>query len=119
MPDPRFSWLTPHLVRAQAQTAYRIQVSLYPAVASGDQWDSGEVASASSSQVAYAGAALVPDQTYYWRAMWWDAEGAPSAWSAVATFDTGLFNDTDWNNAIWITGFNMFRKSATLLDLCW
>lgn len=112
MPDPRFSWLTPHVLRAESQSSFRLQVSLYPTVPSGDQWDSGQVASAASAQVAYAGAPLQSDQTYYWRVMWWDAQGRPSAWSDVATFDTGLFNFSDWGQAIWITGFNMFRKRA-------
>lgn len=112
VPSPRFSWINNHTSRAQDQTAYRILVSLSPAVSSGDQWDSGLVNGTFSGGVAYAGAALKSDATYYWKVQWWDSEGVASPWSAVASFDTGLFSESDWQNATWITSYNMFRHGT-------
>lgn len=110
MPDPRFSWVSTHTSRAQAQSAYRILVSFNSTVTTGDQWDSGKVASALSAQVAYAGDELISDRTYFWKVMWFDGDGNASPWSQVAMFDTGFLNTSDWGSAAWIAGFNMFRK---------
>ena len=78
--------------RGQVQSAYQIIVSTDPKAAAGDIWDSGKVASAKSTQIAFAGKALESGKSYFWKVRTWDRDGRESAWSAVARFDTGLFN---------------------------
>ena len=113
MAKPRFFWVLGHTERGQVQTAYQILVSTVAQASAGDIWDSGKVASAKSVQIAFAGKALESRKTYYWKVKSWDREGRESPWSAVARFDTGLFNRTDWKGA-WIGGKNQLRKEFAL-----
>jgi alpha-L-rhamnosidase len=106
---PRFFWVLDHLERGQRQTAYQVVVSTKPDAAGGDMWDSGKTVSPQSTQVAYAGKPLVGGRTYYWKVKYWDKGGQESAWSEVASFDTGLFGREDWK-AKWIRGRGLFRK---------
>jgi len=110
---PRFSWVAEHPERGQVQSAYQILVSTDPKAATGDIWDSGKLASAKSTQVAFAGKALESDKSYYWKVRAWDRDGLASAWSAVARFDTGLFDRGDWKG-IWIGPKNQLRKEFAL-----
>ena len=59
------------------QGAYQVQVasSASALTSTPDVWDSGEVASAENSNVAYAGPALTRSSGYYWRVRTWDASG--------------------------------------------
>ncbi|MBM3748521.1 MAG: hypothetical protein FJW34_22325, partial [Acidobacteria bacterium] len=111
--QPRLSWALDHPERGQAQSAYQVLVSLQPGAPDGDQWDSGRVASAQSTHVAYGGRPLASGRTYYWRARWWDNRGAASPWSAVTQFDTGLLAASDWKGQF-IGGANQLRKEFTL-----
>lgn len=90
-------------VGAGRQSGYEIQVATTPAALDGapDVWDSGRVASAASSDVAYGGPALHAASGYVWRVRTWDASGTASAWSAAAPFGTGP--GTSWSGAspIW------------------
>jgi alpha-L-rhamnosidase len=81
---PRFGWRLVSGSNGQVQGRYEISVD--------GVWDSGIVASGQSVDVTYGGPALVSNRTYHWRVRIWDAQGRPSAWSASATFDTGLFD---------------------------
>jgi len=110
---PRFSWVAEHPERGQVQSAYQILVSTDPKAATGDIWDSGKLTSAKSTQVAFAGKALESDKSYYWKVRAWDRDGLASAWSAVARFDTGLFDRGDWKG-IWIGPKNQLRKEFAL-----
>jgi alpha-L-rhamnosidase len=111
--QPRFSWFLEHSERGQKQTGYQVLVSTRPETASGDLWDSGKVEAEDSTQVVYGGKPLVSGQTCYWKVRYWDKDGAPSTYSAVASFDTGLFNPEDWKGT-WIGGFNQLRKEFRL-----
>jgi len=111
--QPRLSWALDHPERGQAQSAFQVLVSLQPGAPDGDQWDSGRVASAQSTHVAYGGRPLASGRTYYWRARWWDNRGAASPWSAVTQFDTGLLAASDWKGQF-IGGANQLRKEFTL-----
>jgi alpha-L-rhamnosidase len=96
---PRLGWRLSSSVRDQAQSAYQIRVSSTRKSA-GDVWDSGRVTSTQSVDVSYGGPALKSGQRYHWRVRVWDARGKASAWSAAASFETGL-KAQDWT-AQWI-----------------
>jgi alpha-L-rhamnosidase len=113
MAKPRFFWIVDHAGRGQVQSAYQIVVSTDPKAAAGDVWDSGKIASSKSAQVAFAGKALESGKTYFWKVRAWDRDGRESAWSAVARFDTGLFNKGDWKG-VWIGKKNQLRKEFSL-----
>jgi alpha-L-rhamnosidase len=113
MAKPRFFWVLGHTDRGQVQSAYQILVSTDPGAGAGDTWDSGKVASAKSIQVPFAGKALESGKAYFWKVKSWDREGRESPWSAVARFDTGLLNKSDWKGA-WIGGKNQLRKEFAL-----
>ncbi|WP_329129477.1 family 78 glycoside hydrolase catalytic domain [Streptomyces sp. NBC_01476] len=101
---PTFAWTVRDTGRAEAQTAYEIRVQPRPAGRDDHRaagWDSGRVRSANSTDVAYAGPALVSDHTYTWSVRTWNKQGKASPWSAPASFDTGLLNASDWS-AWWL-----------------
>ncbi|MCS6953870.1 MAG: glycoside hydrolase family 78 protein [Bryobacteraceae bacterium] len=110
---PRFSWTLAHPERGQRQTAYQVLVSLNPVLSSGDQWDSGRVASPDSAHVVYAGRPLESGRTYYWKVRWWDKDGRASAYSRVARFHTGLLAASDWRGR-WIGGGGQLRREFRL-----
>ena len=111
--QPRFFWILEHTERGQAQSAYQVLVASDPALAAGDIWDSGRVASARSTQVVFAGKPLASGKTYFWKVKYWDKDGKESAWSDPARFDTGLFDRAEWKGT-WIGGKNQLRKEFTL-----
>ncbi|MDR1497863.1 MAG: glycoside hydrolase family 78 protein [Puniceicoccales bacterium] len=98
IPAPRFSWVLTSTANGKSQTAYRIKVW------EGDReiWDSGRVATNATNQIPYAGRALKAHTKYFWRAIAWDEQNKPSAWSSAATFVTGPLTAADWVPAQWI-----------------
>jgi hypothetical protein len=102
---PALSWQLSASQRNTVQTAYQVLVAESPEQLRqnlGDTWNSGKVASKNSIQVCYAGKALQPAHTYYWKVKTWDNHGGASAWSAPAEWQTGLFSTADWKGAAWI-----------------
>jgi len=102
---PRLSWEMKSDRRADVQTAYRILVaSSYTTLANGvgDIWDSGKVEGDESFNVAFAGSKLESTKDYFWKVMFWDAEGNPSTWSKTAKWTMGLLSKEDWQDAQWI-----------------
>jgi hypothetical protein len=101
---PDFSWQSQGAGRAAAQSAYEIRVAASAAqLESGPYlWQSGKVASAKQSDVVYGGEPLPSRQPAAWQVRVWDANGEPSAWSAPASFETGLLVQSDWGSARWI-----------------
>ncbi|NLX24163.1 MAG: family 78 glycoside hydrolase catalytic domain [Phycisphaerae bacterium] len=102
--QPRLSWVVTSTQRGMMQSAYQILVSsseegLEPGRA--DLWDSGQVASNATSQIAYAGRPLPSRQQVCWKVRVWDGAGKPSAWSKPATWRMGLLAQSDWK-AQWI-----------------
>ena len=110
---PRFSW-TPMAVNPSArnlsQAAYQIQVfqvgpsQLRVDAGSSVLWNSGIIVSSQTLHVELpASAKLASDASFAWRVrLWSDAGGAPSPFSANATFGTALLDEaTDWK-APWI-----------------
>lgn len=113
---PRFSWVLRHAERGQTQSAYQIVVSgsrenLLSDI--GDVWDSGKVATEESVNVAYDGKPLESSKTYYWKVRWWDNTGQASPFSQIASFETGLLREDDWQ-AKWIGGGNLLRTRFTI-----
>ena len=111
---PRLAWrlstsdLNRHGLR---QTAYRVLVASSPerlAENQGDLWDSGEVASSSSTQVAYAGSRLDSRRRCWWKVRVKDEFGHWLPWSSPATWTLGLLHPSDWS-AHWIGAENDSR----------
>jgi hypothetical protein len=101
---PDFAWKLTGAGRTATQTAYEVRVAASAArLTSGPYlWESGKVASAKQSDVVYAGDPLPSRQPAVWQVRVWDANDEASAWSAPATFETGLLNQSDWGSAKWI-----------------
>jgi hypothetical protein len=100
---PLLGWRMDAPHRAVTQTAYDIRVATSKdGLANPDVWDSGKVASDRSVEVRYGGPALASHTQYLWSVRVWDDRGAASAWSAPATFETGLTAPGDWT-ADWVT----------------
>ena len=88
-PTPEFSWSFGSPEKHGVQTAYQIQVvsstELFK-IDRADLWDSGRVESDQSLFVPYAGEALKPGQTVFWRVRVWDAKEREGEWSQVLAF---------------------------------
>ncbi|MFA6240790.1 MAG: glycoside hydrolase family 78 protein [Candidatus Hydrogenedentales bacterium] len=123
--QPRLSWTVASELRGDAQTAYQVLVASTPELLDedqGDLWDSGKVMSDATAQVAYAGKALAPGISCWWKVCAWDTAGAPSPWSAAATWRVGRLTNDAWT-AKWIEApgeitdrrpASMFRKAVSI-----
>ena len=104
---PRLSWklqALPPAGRGLKQTAFQIQVAAtQQALAGGrdDLWDSGEVDTEQSTQVAYSGKPLESRERCWWRVRIWDQKGRASEWSEPALWSMGLLHPSDWEGK-WI-----------------
>lgn len=96
---PILGWQVP----TARQTAYQVQVaSSRSELASGRLvWDSGKVASTSSTNVEYGGPRLDRGERYVWRVRTWDG-GAATPWSRPAGFGTALGGDWGDSEPIWV-----------------
>ncbi|MFD4636109.1 family 78 glycoside hydrolase catalytic domain [Lentzea sp. NPDC058436] len=100
---PRFGWVLGSSAPGQRQGSYQVLVASTRALAdagTGDVWDSGRVDDERSVDVVYGGPALTSLTGYHWRVRVWDTQGRAGAWSAVSTFETGLYNPaSEWRGA--------------------
>jgi alpha-L-rhamnosidase len=113
---PRLSWWIDSSRKEVRQTAYHILVASSSALLKankGDVWDSGKVSSDASIQVEYRGRALTSNTPYFWKVRSWDEKETPSDWSRVATWQTGLLNQSDWK-AKWIQ--KPIRQTLVAID---
>lgn len=104
-PMPVFSWQLQSEARNVMQSACQLLVAENPALLEKQQgavWNSGKMLTGASVNVLYKGGKLKAGHTYYWQVRVWDQQGKVSAWSAVARFTTGLYEQADWSNARWI-----------------
>ncbi|MFI5610201.1 family 78 glycoside hydrolase catalytic domain [Amycolatopsis sp. NPDC051903] len=99
---PLLSWLPPQK-SATGQAAYEIRATVQSPSQQRerDLWDSGQVRSASTSNIAYAGPALHARDRVRWEVRTWDAAGRVSPWSDPSTWEMGLLTPADWS-ARWI-----------------
>ena len=112
--QPLLSWIVKADGFNREQTAYQVLVASGPELLNekkADLWNSGKVMSSQSSNVKYKGKNLHPTNKYYWKVKIWDENDKESGWSAINTFETGLMNESNWGNAMWITLSNDSRKS--------
>ncbi len=101
---PRLSWKIRDKRRGARQEAYQVQVASDLSLlkqGKADLWDSGRVKGDQSIFIPYQGKRLKDRQPCYWRARIWDAEGSPTAWSSVASWEMGLLGKNPWK-ANWI-----------------
>lgn len=97
---PAFSWKMQSSVLGQKQTAYQLTVSKdeqHTQVV----WQSEKRNESGSVGVRYEGGALEPSTTYYWTVTVWDKDGK-AVTSENATFETGLFGNSGWDQSEWI-----------------
>jgi hypothetical protein len=88
----------------EGQQAYQIRVAGSAAALKRGRtliWDSGRVASASTSNIPLSRLAPRSRGAFAWQVRVWDTAGRASAWSAPATFEMGLLEPGDWT-ARWI-----------------
>ena len=112
--NPRFSWMITAERRGESQTAYQVLVASSEAMLAtnaADVWNSGKIPSGQSNYIRYAGRPLLSQRSYFWKVRIWNARGAASTWSAVATWRMGLLQPSDWK-AQWITASKWFTPAA-------
>jgi hypothetical protein len=88
----------------EGQQAYQIRVAgTVEALKRGtaEIWESGRVASVSTSNIPLTGVAPRSRDAFAWQVRVWDTAGRISAWSVPATFEMGLLDPADWT-ARWI-----------------
>ncbi len=95
--QPQFTWQLISGKRNVLQTAYEVKLTDGKTT----MWSSGKIISDSSVHVAYKGAALQSNTKYSWSVRVWNNYNETSAWSEIASFQTTLFNTSDWK-AKWI-----------------
>ena len=103
---PEFGWLPQDKDPGEVQTAY--QVVVRDGRDNAVVWDSGKVASAKQSYVAYGGPALEAGSPFTWTVRTWDRSNQASP-AARGEFDTGI-SDSQWDGAQWI------RRTTTDAD---
>ncbi len=105
VPAPRFRWQIADVRPGAVQTGYRIRIGTDSALIArghGDFWDTGIVAS-DCNLVSYAGkTGLTPFTRYFWTIQVWDQRGKKSRISTVASFESGMIRQDNWNGS-WIT----------------
>ncbi|SFF25508.1 alpha-L-rhamnosidase [Actinacidiphila alni] len=102
---PRLGWqLDAGGRRGLRQRSYRVLVASSTESLARDRadvWDSGQVTSADSVGVVYAGPPLRSRTRYVWKVRVWDQDGRASQWSAPSLWETGLLSPDDWTGR-WI-----------------
>jgi alpha-L-rhamnosidase len=102
--QPHFSWKIKSEERGVYQASWRVVVgeSLQEVKQKGGSvWDSGEINSSETVNIAYDGPSLKSNQKYFWRVEI-TTENQEKIWSEPASFHTGLLDSSEWT-AHWIT----------------
>ncbi len=110
---PRLSWRIESDAPGAVQTRYRIRAHTGEALL----WDSGEVASDASFDIAWGGAPLASMQRVWWSVEAADADGNV-AQSEPAWFETGLLAAADWR-AEWIEAEDDFAAADRAAGVSW
>lgn len=101
---PRLQWQLNDDRQGAFQSAYRVIVgtdSMDVAKGKGSNWDSDKVKSA-AQRVVYEGKELQPFTKYYWMVILWDKDKKKCSPSAIASFETGMMNMSNWKGQ-WIS----------------
>lgn len=120
--NPRFTWKVSDDRQNAAQAAYQIIIgtdSVAVSNSTGNYWQTEKINGA-NNLVVYQGKALQPYTKYYWCVSVWDTDGKRSKASAVASFETGMLQMSNWKG-FWISDeqtiqtkpAGYFRKSFT------
>lgn len=119
-PNPRLSWTLESDRRGQKQLAYQVLVASSLKKLNndvGDLWDSGNVESEQSLNVAYGGSKLKSRTQYFWKVRISDSNGTMSAWSTPSSWSTGILSQTEWQ-AKWIqSDLELFDYQKELMKL--
>jgi hypothetical protein len=118
---PKLSWQLRDERQGARQTAYEVQVASSPSLLEGgkhDVWDSGQVESAQSVDVIYAGIALAPEKRYYWRVLTWDQEEKPYPESDISWWETGWAAPSQWRGQ-WIGYEKPEHRRMREADAAW
>lgn len=118
-PAPRLSWRLESGARGTVQARYRIRAAASAdALATGPwAWDSGEVASAATFDIAYGGAAPAAGERLWWSVEVADAQGH-AAHSAPAWSEAGLLRADDWRGS-WIEAEDDDAAADRAAALAW
>lgn len=106
--QPALAWqvrATDAAQRGLSQRAYQVLVASVAELLAqdrGDLWDSGQVKSADTQRIHYAGKPLRSGQRVFWKVRVWDQDQGRSAWSSPAEWTMGVLTDADWHGAQWI-----------------
>ncbi len=103
-PAPRFTWQLDDSREGAEQAVYRFVLGTCRdevAAGSGNIWNTARVRS-DEMRVEYDGPKLEPFTRYYWSVDVWDKNGKRSAETAVAWFETGMMDESNWKG-YWIT----------------
>ncbi len=119
-PAPRLTWSWRSASRSARQTAFQVLVARSPGrlmPGAADLWDSGRVDD-SRSGTSYGGAPLPSATRCFWTVRGWDERGTATAFSAPASFETGLLSSDEWRGC-WIAGpagvsSPLLRRALTL-----
>ncbi|WP_341228310.1 family 78 glycoside hydrolase catalytic domain [uncultured Arcticibacterium sp.] len=92
---PEFGWVVPE--GAVSQSAYQVLVASSQENIDnniGDVWNSKQVRTNKSFEIEYAGQALIPGKTYYWKSRIWDKDNRLSRYAASQSFKVGEVKKT-------------------------
>ncbi|MFD1316394.1 alpha-L-rhamnosidase [Namhaeicola litoreus] len=104
--QPLFSWIINTEGFNKSQSAYHILVASSKEKLNEDDadiWNSNKVESDKSAYVKYQGKNLKALKTYYWKVKIWDESNYESKWSELQSFQMGLMDEHNWEEAKWIT----------------
>lgn len=100
-----FGWRLQSDQRGMVQTAWQLKLATSEEALEGADallWDSGKVRSDQQHGIGYQGPPLASGKRYWWKIQVWDQTGKASAWSAPASFVTGIIHPTEWKASQWI-----------------
>lgn len=98
-PVPRLSWKYFTSTDFESQSAYQIVAASSIKLlteSKADLWNSGITESPESLLIKWTGEELTSGAVCYWKVRIWDKGGSVSDWSEVASFTTGLLENSQW-----------------------
>lgn len=105
MEQLHFEWVVQSSRRGTMQRAWQIKLAATEEGLEKEAaliWNPGKVWSDEQHFIDYRGAPLSSGQRYFWKVRVWDQSGNMSAWSATASFVTGIIHTAEWEDSNWI-----------------